>query len=106
MTRYTTAAKLITRDGREITRLGTSGFIVTAVRTGGDAKVLMDFDVASKEEAKAMVGMLLAQLEELHGERFVANCVEHYAEATGKQFLEEGGRRMFMIRGHRRDGHP
>ncbi|SRR6266567_1502158 len=93
-----TTTKLITSN-TVITRKGTSGFTVTATRTGDAVDVQMEFDVATRLECKAMVGMLLAQLEELQGERFVANCIAHYAQETGKQFFEEGDHRIVMIRG-------
>src|SRR2546430_966038 len=93
-----TTTKLIT-DTQETTRTGTSGFTVTSIRTGNAVEVLIEFDIASREECNAMIGMLLAQLEELHGERFVANCIAHYAEETGKKFMQEGDHEIVMIRG-------
>lgn len=89
----------ILKGKKTIERTGTSGFTVTSVRKGDAVDVQIELDIATGEECQAMVGMLLAQLEELQGERFVSQCIAHYAEETGKQFLEEGGQKMFMIRG-------
>jgi hypothetical protein len=50
-----------------------------------------------------MVGMLLAQLEDLRGEGFVAQCIDHYARATGKaRFTQESGTDLVLIRGSKR----
>lgn len=86
-------------DGCSISCSGTSGFTVTSTRQGDNVAVQIEFDVASSEECEAMVGMLLAQLEDLKGERFVAQCIDHYAQATGKaRFKQESGADLVIIR--------
>lgn len=88
-------------DGKAVTRTGTAGLTVTSNRTGDHVDVQMEFDIATREEAQAMIGMLLAQLEGLHGERFVASCLAHYAHETGKKIMEEGEHKFVMIRGRK-----
>lgn len=90
------------RHGHQVERVGTSGLTVTAVREGQEVEVLIEFDVASPEECSSMIAMLLAQLDDLHGERFVARCLAHYAEETGKVFMDKGDHKVVMIRGRRR----
>ena len=103
---------LIKKNTEVIRNMGTSGFTVTATREGDGLSVQMEFEQVSEEETKAMIGALLAQLEDLHGERFVANCIAHYfvanciahyMEETGKPFLQEGERTIGMIRGHEKE---
>src|SRR5579884_4333745 len=97
-----TITHLERRDGTTITRTGTSGFTVTSTRVGESVDVQMEFDTTTRDEMIAMVGMLLAQLDELQGEIFVAQCVNHYAEATGKpRFKDEGRADLVMIRGRK-----
>lgn len=94
-------------DGSTVSRTGTSGFTVTSTRQGTHVDVQIEFDVASSEECEAMVGMLLVQLEELKGERFVAMCVDHYAQVTGKaRFKQEGRADLVLIRGRKKRPAP
>lgn len=97
-----TKTVLVDRHGKEVERIGTSGLTVTALREGRDVEVLIECDVASPEECRSMIAMLLAQLEDLHGEWFVAWCLAHYAEETGKKFMQEGDHKIVMIRGRQR----
>ena len=97
-----TTTTLINNAGKTVTRTGTSGFTVTGVREGQHLNVLMEFDEASHDEAVAMVATVLTQLEELHGEGFVAAILAHYAEDTGKEMLEAGDHKIAMIRGYKR----
>jgi hypothetical protein len=94
-----TTTTLLTNEEKLIERRGTSGFTVTATRKGDDVHVQMEFDIVSPEEAVAMIGELLAQLEELQGESFVANCIAHYADSTHKKFYEEEDHAFVLIRG-------
>lgn len=98
-----TVTRLVRNDGTLIDRKGTSGFTVTATRHHGDQlEVLMDFDQATLAEGRAMVGTLLTQLEEMFGEGYVAACIAHYAEDTGKEMMEAGDHKIAMVRGYRR----
>lgn len=91
------------RDGHTVTRTGTSGMTVTAIRNGEDVAVKMEFDIATQEEATAMIGTLLTQLEALGGENLVAQCFAHYAQETGKEVIKrEGERDQVVIRGHKK----
>lgn len=97
-----TVTTLTTNEKKTTTHTGTSGFTVTAQRTGNSLDVLMEFDQATLEEGVAMVATVLTQLEELYGEGYVTACVAHYAEDTGKQFMEAGDHKIAMIRGFKR----
>jgi len=98
-----TTTTLVTPDGKTMTRTGTSGFTVTAQPGAvdvADVHVQIEYAIASKDELQAMTAMLLVFLEEQLGERFVAQCIGHYAADTGKQFMEAGdGHKLVMIRG-------
>lgn len=96
-----TTTILVRKDGQIIERAGTSGLTVTATRLHNDVEVLMEFDDASPEESIAMIGTLLAQLDELHGENFVAQCFNHYTLETDKARTRVGKRDMVMIRGYK-----
>jgi hypothetical protein len=89
------------KDGRTIERTGTSGLTVTATRLHNDVDVLVEFDDASPEESKAMIGMLLVTLDELHGENFVTQCFNHYAQEMDKPRTRVGKRDMVVIRGYK-----
>lgn len=90
-------------DGKTTTHVGTSGFTVTGVRSGDNLNVLIEVGAdIPVEEATALVGTLLTQLEELFDESFVAGCLGHYADETGKQFMEAGDHKIAMIRGGER----
>ena len=98
-----TTTKLIRNDGTTIQRGGTSGFTVTGtLHSGNEYEVLIDFDQATLAEGRAMVGTLLTQLEEMFGEGYVAACIAHYAEDTGKALMEAGDHKIAMVRGYRR----
>ncbi len=99
-----TTTTLMTNKYKITTHEGTSGFTVTAQRTGNDLAVLMEFDQATLEEGVAMVATVLTQLEELYGEGYVTACVAHYAQDTGKKFMEAGDHQIGVIRGYRRAG--
>jgi hypothetical protein len=85
-----TLTTITSNAGKEITHVGTSGFTVTSKRDGEALDVFMEFDAPSREEATAMIGALLTQLEELQGEGFVTACIAHYAQDTHKQFVPQG----------------
>jgi hypothetical protein len=89
------------KDGQIVERTGTSGFTVTATRLDSDVDVLVEFDDASPEESVAMIGTLLATLDELHGENFVTQCFNHYAQETDKQRTRVGKRDMVVIGGYK-----
>lgn len=92
---------LVTNKGT-ITHSGTSGFTVTATRTGDDVETLIEYSDISADEMREMMCVLLCMLDDLNGERFVAQCFGRYAEETGKQFYIEGDRKLVMIRGTKR----
>ena len=95
----TTTTILTTRDGKMLKRTGTSGLTVTGTRTGDNVAVEMEFDVATPEEGHAMIGSFLVQLEELLGENFIAQCLAHYGEETGKVIKRDGERDIVWIKG-------
>lgn len=99
-----TGTKLVRSNGETIERTGDAGFIVTATLQENDQlEVLMDFDQASYQVGIGMVGAFLAQLEKMYGEGFVTACFGHYAEDTGKQFMQAGdGHKIGIIRGQKR----
>jgi hypothetical protein len=83
-----------------ITREGTSGFTVTATRTGNDVFTQIEYSEIAVDEMREMVCVLLCMLEDLEGEPFVTSCFGRYAEETGKKFFDqENGRRLVIIRG-------
>ena len=88
-------------DGKAVTHTGSSGFTVTTQPSDiADVHVQVEYAVTSKDELQAMVAVLLTFLEEQLGERFVAQCLGHYAADTGKKFMEAGdGHKLVMIRG-------
>lgn len=85
--------------GDEISHVGTSGFTVTGIREGDGLDVLIEIgENVPKDEMAALVSTLLTFLEEECGESFVAACLAHYAEETGKQMMEAGDHKIAMIR--------
>lgn len=95
----TIETRLTTGKGT-ITHTGTSGFTVTATRTGDDVDTKIEYSQVAGDEMREMVCVLLCMLEDLYSERFVAQCVGRYAEETGKQFMTAGdGHKLVMIRG-------
>jgi len=94
-----TTTIIIKQDGKVIERTGTSGLTITSTRLDNDVDVLIEFEDASPEESIAMIGVLLATLDEIHGENFVAQCFNHYAEETGKMRTRVGKRDVVHIRG-------
>ena len=90
---------LETRKG-VISHEGTSGFTITATRTGNHVDTRIEYSETTADEMREMVAVLLCMLEDGEGEKFVASCFARYAEETGKKFLdEENGRKLVMIRG-------
>lgn len=89
-------------DGTTITHTGEAGITITgkrdATKSGLDALIEVGSDISS-DELVATIGTLMTFLEERFGERFIAKCMAHYADETGKKYLEEGGNKLFMIRG-------
>jgi hypothetical protein len=96
-----TTTIIMRKDGTKIERTGTSGLTVTATRVGNDVEVLMEFDDASAQESIAMIGTLLVQLDENHGENFVAQCFNHYAQEMDKPRTRIGKRDMVKISGYK-----
>jgi len=89
------------KDGQITQRTGTSGLTVTSTRLDNDVDVLVEFDDAGPEESIAMIGTLLSILDELHGENFVTQCFNHYAQDMDKQRTRVGKRDMVIIRGYK-----
>lgn len=97
---YLTTTIIKRKDGQIIERTGTSGLTITATRLHNDVDVLIEFDEATPEEFVAMIGMLLVMLDEQHGENFVAQCFNHYAEEVGLMRTRIGDREVVKIRGY------
>jgi hypothetical protein len=95
-----TTTIIVRKDGQTIERTGTSGFTVTSTRLNNDVDVLIEFDDASPEESVVMIGMLLVALDERHGENFVAQCFNHYAEEVGLKRTRIGDRDLVKISGY------
>lgn len=98
-----TFTNLITNKGEEFAHSGTGGLTLTSTREGASVSVQMEFDFLTKEETIAALGMLLVQLDELHGENLVAQCLNHYALSTNKPRFkrDEGQADLVLIRGRR-----
>jgi L-asparaginase II len=96
-----TTTIIVRKDGRIIERTGTSGLTVTSIRLDNGLDVLVEFDDASPDASVAMIGTLLAVLDELHGENFVTQCFNHYAQDMDKQRTRVGKRDMVIIRGYK-----
>jgi hypothetical protein len=92
-------------DGHIVARHGTCGLTITSTRSGdnvGDhVDVKMEFDMSTQEECAALVGTLLTQLEEMHGENLVVQCIAHYAHDTGKVIKRQGKRDLVFMRGYK-----
>lgn len=93
-------------DGQIISRTGEVGITLTGKRDatgeGLDAFFEIGEDIPS-DELSALLGTFITFIEEKFGERFVARVMAHYADETGKQYLEEGNNKMFVIRGRKRN---
>lgn len=94
---------LINREGQTVERTGMSAITITGQRNGDDMQVEIEMDVQTTEEAQALIGTLLTQLEEFAGEQFVAQCVAHYANSTGKLFSSADGNQGYAIIRGRKD---
>jgi len=81
---------IVRNDGERIERHGTSGLTLISQRNGDAAEILIEHDYASPKETIAMIGVLLASLEEHFSENFVVQCFRHYAEETGKVSVKVG----------------
>jgi hypothetical protein len=89
--------RLTARGGEVYEHEGTSALTAVATRDENHVAVEMDFDVATKEELVALVGMLLVQIEELSGENTAAQCIAKYAYETGHVVHQEGQRDIAFI---------
>lgn len=91
-------------DGQIIAHTGDCGVTLTGKRgDGNDLEALFEVgEDISKDELVALIGTFLTFLEEQFGERFVAQCMSHYADETGKQLQSLGESKVFIIRGRKR----
>ncbi len=91
---------LTTEKKGTITHEGTSGFTITATRTGNDVYTEIEYSDVRMDEMREMVCVLLCMLEDLEGEHFIVSCFARFAQETGKKFYDEGnGRKLVMLRG-------
>lgn len=90
------------RDGHTTTRVGTAGAAIVAQHPDGQPPtalhVQIELDIPRADEAVAMFGALLTQLEELQGENFVAQILAHYAHETNRIIKREGKRDIAIFR--------
>src|SRR5258708_7040459 len=91
-------------DGTIVSHTGEAGITITGKRdttdNGLDALIEVGNDIPT-DELIAMIGTFMTFLEERFGERFIAKCMGHYAEETGKKLMEEGDTKMFIVRGRK-----
>lgn len=67
----------------------------------GQVGISLDFDVRTASDLIGMVGHLLAHLDQVFGESFVATCLSVYALQAGKQVFRdsEDGPHVTILRG-------
>ncbi len=91
---------LIDHNGKKKIGEGNTVFIIQGTKIGEGIESNMDWSIDptwKMEEIKSLIGVFLASLEDVFGERMVTQAIIHYAEDTKKTaFIDKKAKIMYL----------